>query len=140
MDQKIKKSLLDYLDEAFEASVKVSDIVRNLNLGGIAIIWLFRNPLGYITLFPDTLILPLILIISSLILDVFQYLWRSISLFIFFHKWENLYNAKKITEKEAEDILAPKFISTIGWIIFGIKVLSSLLGFTLLILFLANKI
>lgn len=54
-------------------SGKTSDLVRQLGLAGIAVIWLFKSDVQGTPKIPEALALPLILIILGLILDFLQY-------------------------------------------------------------------
>ena len=54
-------------------SGKTSDIVRQLGLGAIAIIWLFRTNESGIVAVPAALVVPLILVVASLACDLLQY-------------------------------------------------------------------
>jgi hypothetical protein len=74
---KISEIKKDY----YEASSKLSDIVRQLDFAGIAIYWLIRvgKDTGGIT-YSSSLRWPLALFIASLTFDLFQYLYKSLML------------------------------------------------------------
>ncbi len=65
--------LKDALDNYYVYSGKASDIVRQLALGGIAIIWLFQVAEGSSRTLPSELFLPLKLIVAALAADLLQY-------------------------------------------------------------------
>jgi hypothetical protein len=54
-------------------SGKTSDLVRQLGLAGIAIIWIFKYDVQGIPKIPLELLVPLILIVLGLALDLLQY-------------------------------------------------------------------
>ncbi|MDN3584434.1 hypothetical protein, partial [Mucilaginibacter flavus] len=69
-----QKSLKAYWEEFFVASAKVSELNRNLSLGGIAIIWIFNKSSligspNFKSLLPKDLLLPSIIIGDSVELD-----------------------------------------------------------------------
>jgi hypothetical protein len=60
----------------YEASGKLSDIIRQLAFAGIAVVWLF----GYLPndqRLDDNFVLPGVLIVSCLAFDFLQYVYRS---------------------------------------------------------------
>ena len=59
-------------------SGKVSDITRQLNFAGIAIIWLFKiGESHHVFVLPNTLLYCLVLFVFSLSFDLLQYLYYS---------------------------------------------------------------
>ncbi|WP_349792730.1 hypothetical protein ABQY74_020375 [Xanthomonas sp. WHRI 7064] len=93
------------LDNYYYHSGKASDIVRQLALGAIAIIWLFQTTDGGARVLPAALFLPLKLIVGALAADLLQYvvagfLWGA------FHRSKE----KKLGENDA--FKAPR---TINW-------------------------
>ena len=67
-------------DAYYEASAKVSDLVRQLALAGIAVVWIFRlggeHPTGVHLQKP--LLLPLGSLILTLVTDLLQYVYKTI--------------------------------------------------------------
>lgn len=57
----------------FERSTKASEVIRQLGLAGIAIIWLFKDGTGAVGKIPSDLQSPLIFIIAGLAFDLLQY-------------------------------------------------------------------
>jgi hypothetical protein len=91
---KISKIKEDYYD----ASGKLSDIVRQLDFAGIAIYWLIRvgKDTGGLTYSPS-LRWPLALFIASLTFDLLQYFYKSVMLDL-----SNRYFYKKFKNEEHE--------------------------------------
>uniref|UniRef100_UPI0005094A63 hypothetical protein n=1 Tax=Candidatus Paracaedibacter symbiosus TaxID=244582 RepID=UPI0005094A63 len=65
--------LKDARENYYFHSGKVSDIVRQLGLGAIAIVWIFRTGGPSSTVVPEALIFPLKLVVAGLALDLLQY-------------------------------------------------------------------
>jgi hypothetical protein len=76
---KISMKIFEIRDSYYEATGKVSDIVRQLGLAGIAIIWIFRSgtDTGGIP-YSHTLKVPLGLFVVSLVFDLLQYAYKSL--------------------------------------------------------------
>jgi hypothetical protein len=71
----------DYRATFYEFTGKASDLNRQLGFAAIALIWLFKKDAGGALTLPSELILPGILVVSSLTLDMVQYcvaaiVWR----------------------------------------------------------------
>ena len=60
------KTYEDYKKEYETYSSKASEINRTLALGGIGIIWIFKNTTDKLPIIPENLILPLFWLILSL--------------------------------------------------------------------------
>ncbi len=65
--------LQDYRDAFYTFTEKASDLNRQLAFAAIAIIWLFKKDVGGQPSIPVQLILPGILIVSSLVFDMLHY-------------------------------------------------------------------
>ncbi|MGV8865585.1 MAG: hypothetical protein ACOH2S_01590 [Janthinobacterium svalbardensis] len=65
--------LKDARDTYYFFSGKTSDLVRQLGLGGIAIVWIFKRDLAGGPKIPDELVLPLSCIVIALGIDFLQY-------------------------------------------------------------------
>ncbi|MCK1670409.1 hypothetical protein [Bradyrhizobium sp. 150] len=126
--------LQDYRNDFYTFSGKASDLNRQLAFAGIAIIWLFKKePLAGLTV-PHELVLPGLLIVTSLILDMLHYcvasaLWR-----LFYRRKE------KIGFSEEKEIQHGVWWERPIWIIFGLKILCILSAYVLLIRFLWSTI
>ncbi len=87
---------------------KVSDIVRQLGLGAIAIVWLFRSGSLNSTIIPEALILPLKLVVAGLALDLLQYALGAA--FWGFFQWRK----EHIGATESDEFKAPSSLLKIG--------------------------
>jgi hypothetical protein len=75
--KKISLTVKEGYDRSGEASDKSSEINRQLELAGIAIIWVFKTESGGKQIVPDELFLPGLLLIIGLTLDLLQYVVKS---------------------------------------------------------------
>lgn len=115
MDKNGGKSLQEWLDEFYEDSGKLSDIVRNLAFAGIGLIWIFRNPDPINVILPRELILPINLIVLGLIFDLIQYIWRSVTIYFLYRKNEE--------DKKFNNITMPNWLRDTTWIFFVAKII-----------------
>jgi hypothetical protein len=142
----MSKPLSEYREEYFSDSTKASEINRNLALAGIVAVWTFVNinPKDGTIQIDFLLKVSIILIVSSLIIDLFQYLWRTITIAIFYSKHEKRID-KIADQAQKENAFSdvnnfPKWIKITTWVIFVIKILLMLLGYAFLMCFLFHKI
>ena len=122
-------------DAYYEASDKASDIVRQLGLAGIAIIWIFRvgDENGGVK-FTNYLLWPLGLFVVSLFCDLLQYLYKSLL-------WSGLnkYHWKIKGDNEADVEVSPKW----NWptiTLFWLKIVFALIGYVLLFKYILSQI
>jgi hypothetical protein len=80
----MKKNLQQWKDDYLYFTEKASEINRNLALGGIAVVWIFKNGSESNHLFPTELTTPLLLLVLSLSADLIQYILGGIIWFSFF--------------------------------------------------------
>jgi hypothetical protein len=138
--QKKGKPLRNYIADFDYYSGKASEISRSLGLGGIAIIWIFRNPdekslaLLQKPLLPRELLYPLGCLVISLLLDLLQYV-------IGYSLWRKFYN-DKLAELDDEDAIleAPDSYARTLRVFFWLKMVFMLLSYVLIFIFLSNKI
>lgn len=116
-------------------SGKTSDIVRQLALGGLGIIWIFKTdaPDGQLAM-PGALLPTAILIVAGLILDLFQYAYAAGAWGIYHRHLE-----KQGTAPESS-IEAPQEINWPTITFYCLKVLSILLAYVNLIGYLISKL
>jgi hypothetical protein len=109
---------------AYEAlSGKASDIVRQLSLGGIALLWLFRIGTERIFTLDQHLLRAAFFIFLALILDFLQYLIATTTWFVYFRYKEK----QKIGENDT--FLAPTQLNWAGWCLFYLKSTSILIAY-----------
>lgn len=111
---------------------KVSDIVRQLALGGIAVVWLFRSGDGSSVVLPVSLLLPLKLIVLGLAFDLLQYAFGS-ALWGFF-QWRRERNGTS----ECEEFKAPRAINWPALGFFWVKVVAVAVAYWQLLNYLAS--
>lgn len=113
---------------------KVSDIVRQLGLGAIAIVWLFRSGSINSTIIPEALILPLKLVVAGLALDLLQYALGAA--FWGFFQWRK----EHIGATESDEFKAPRAINWPTIACFWLKVVSVVAAYYLILRYLARTI
>ena len=115
-------------------SGKTSDLVRQLGLAGIAVIWIFKYDVQGIPKIPQSLLPPLILIVLGLALNLLQY---AVATSI----W-GIFQRRKEVGGIADDVdfLAPKQFNwpTIGF--FVLKIVSIIAAYAYLLQHLACTI
>jgi hypothetical protein len=135
----MKEKLEGWKKEFYEDTAKVSDIVRNLGFVGIAVIWIFNQAkVGDAVKFnlPSDLILPLGLLITGLLLDVFQLLWRSGTIYRYYRKMEKKFDKGNMTEDAINNATLPRYIANGSWTFFYSKLITILLAYAFILKFL----
>jgi hypothetical protein len=108
---------LSEIREAYEElSGSASKLSRQLAFAGIGMIWIFRVSTGEQTTIPTALLWPAILLISSLGIDIIQYLLQSLTWYIYYHYKKS----KGIKEDISVD--EPEFLNYFPWILFFAKI------------------
>lgn len=114
---------------------KASDIVRQLGLAGIALIWVFKTDLGQGKWqVPKDLILPSILIFIALAMDLLQYLvgsgvWLSV-----------LYTNNKENQKDTDVIEVHRTITRPMEVLFWLKSAVMITAYVIILVYLARII
>ena len=118
-----------------DLSSKASDIVRQLSLAGIGLIWVFKVSAGTSTFaLEPPLLRGMAFIFLALFFDLLQYLVGTVTWYLYFRKKENAN-----TKSDAE-FLAPARINTPMWILFGMKAAAMFVAYSCFILpFLIRK-
>lgn len=113
-------------DEFNEASSTLSSLIRGVNYSFFAIVWILSNEdwnninqFSWILLFS----------VSSLVFDILQYLWKTITTWFSFRKSE-----KEDPGETKEDHTFPCYISTITWVLLGLKILCCLISSIILVI------
>lgn len=136
----MEKGLDKYLDEFGEAAKSASEIARNLGLGAVGAVWIFKNPDTAQKLLPTVLVWALLLAVVSLSTDLLHYVFKSVALYVFFKEKERLYDGGKLTKKEVEDLHAPPYIERVTWTLYGVKILAVIGAYALILQFLGSKL
>jgi hypothetical protein len=126
---------LENAREAYEAfSGKASDIVRQLSLAGIALVWLFKSGSATAPILERELVRVALFIFLALLCDFLQYLGATTIWIIYFRYKE------KQGSKGDDEFLAPPEINWLGWGLFYLKSVALLLAYALYIIpFLISK-
>lgn len=130
-----KMKITEMRDAYYEASTKASEIVRQLGLAGIAVVWIFRagTENGGVK-FTNFLLWPLALFVVSLFCDLLQYLYKCLL-------WGGLnkYHWNKQGENEADVEVSPIW----NWptiTLFWLKIIVALAGYVLLFQYILSQI
>jgi hypothetical protein len=121
---------LSKINEAAREYTKLaSEIVRQLSLAGIGIIWLFKNSDGSDKLFDPILIVPLLLLAFALFCDLIQYIiggiiWRSFT--------KNNQHLKTIQNPDPE-IDIPDSKSTPTYLFYAMKIIAMFIAYIFII-------
>lgn len=126
--------LKDARDNYYFHTGKVSDIVRQLALGAIAIVWIFRTGAGVPFSIPYELLMPLKLVVAGLGLDLLQYV--SGALFWGALQWRK----ERAGFAESDDFKAPVWINWPALVCFWAKAGLTAMAYWQLLLYLANAI
>jgi len=98
-------NLKDARENYYTYSGKTSDIIRQLGLGAIAIIWLFQTGSTGKLAIPSPLFLPLMLVVAGLACDLLQY---GIASFLWsFYSWRK----ERAGVSETDTFKAPEQIN-----------------------------
>jgi hypothetical protein len=112
-------------DIFYDASASLSDNVRKLSFGGIAIIWILKvaDKTAAGIPFSKVLFVPLIAFVVGLLLDAMQYLYKTIAWWLY-HKRK--YQAGLAADAEIDP---PHSLNAPTWFFFGGKVISCGVGY-----------
>jgi hypothetical protein len=120
---------------AYEAlSGKASDIIRQISLAGVGLIWIFKSGTGASLSLDPPLLKAAFFIFLSLLFDFLQYLLGTAIWFAYFR-----YKEKQGT-KESADFLAPPALNWPTWGLFYLKSAMMLIAYGCYIIpYLASK-
>ncbi len=119
------------LSEYQEASSKVSDLIRNLSLGGLALVWIFKNDDNNGPRMDSKLIWALIFLVSSLSFDLIHYIIRTLTIYRVYTK------TKKMKSTSG---FYPMYLSNLSWLFFALKIISMVVAYFLIFSYAKNKI
>lgn len=130
----IMKKLSDFREDYQKYTTKLSDVNRNIAFAGIAIVWIFRKTNGDNIAISEELIFPSILLVLGLGFDMLQYIYQSIAWAIFYR-----YHEKRLMDDDVE-LLAPIEMNYASWAFFGLKVLSVIVAYVFILIFLVDNL
>ncbi|MBC7000388.1 hypothetical protein [Cytophaga sp. FL35] len=133
-----KKTIDDYKDDYLYYTGKTSELNRNLAFAGVAIIWIFKTTSESGFVIPKELISPLIWLVISLSLDLFQYLCGGLIWLIFYRYYENMINNKK--RKPNKDLKAHPILPGVLHFFYWSKIVANLIAYYLLLSFLFKEL
>jgi hypothetical protein len=120
---------LENVREAYETlSSKASEIVRQLSLAGIALVWLFKSGTPEAPVIEKQLVRAALLIILALFCDLLQYLVGTAVWAIYFRHKEDRGTA------ETDDFTASPYLNWPTWGLFCLKSAMMLLAYVLYII------
>jgi hypothetical protein len=113
---------------------KTSDIIRQVGLAGIAVVWVFKAEVGGKQTVPRELLLAALLIVVSLALDLLHYMTGSLV-------W-GIYNRYKENQNTAQDdeFTAPRQINWPTIALFWLKTLVMITAYGFIFHFLYNRV
>ena len=126
--------LKDARDNYYFYSGKTSDLVRQLGLAGIAVIWIFKYEVQGVPKIPEALSLPLLLIVLGLAFDLLQYAVAT-SIWGIFQRHKEVRGIA-----EDADLIAPKEFNWPGIVFFVLKFVSIIAAYGYLLRHLARTI
>jgi hypothetical protein len=117
-----------------DLSAKASDIIRQLSLAAIALIWLFRVGTSPTPMLSTQLLRAAFFVFLALFFDLLQYLIGTATWHIYFRAKE------RAGAGPDEEFKAPAWINWPTWILFWLKALAMLIAYIGYVLpFLINK-
>lgn len=121
--------LSDIRNDYFTYSTRVSEIIRNINFAGIAMLWVLSHEETEIFFCNNENLIPLRFLVLSMVTDVLQYLLQTII-------WYRFYTCKKkeLLKKQVEDVESSivnekELYSIIPWCFWGLKILFTIIAF-----------
>jgi hypothetical protein len=126
--------LKDARDLYYFHSGKSSDLMRQLALAGLAVIWLFKYEVIGVPKVPQQLLVPLVLIVLGLAFDLFHYVVAT-GIWGYFH-----WHKERTGTCEDSEFLAPPKLNWPALALFWMKVVSILAAYCLLLQYLACTI
>ena len=115
---------LDDAKAAYETlSGKASDIVRQISLAGVGLIWIFKSGTGSSLSLDEPLLRASFFIFLALLLDFLQYISGTTIWFLYFRHRE------KIGTKQADEFLAPPQLNWPTWALFYLKCIAMLIAY-----------
>jgi hypothetical protein len=115
---------LDDAKTAYETlSGRVSDIVRQISLAGVGIVWIFKTGTGNSLSLDQPLIRATFFIFLALLLDFLQYVVGTTTWFLYFRYREN------IGTKQTDEFLAPPQLNWAAWTLFYLKCIAMVIAY-----------
>jgi len=137
--------LSEYNKKGDEYTGKASEIVRQLLLGGIAFIWVFKETDGPVSKLDAFLFYPAIAICLGLLVDLLQYVIAGYIWKRFFRINERRVTAELRASGQASDavdaeIKSPKVYGNLIYVFYYSKILLLVISYTLLIKYIIDRL
>ena len=113
-----------------------SAIVRQLALGGIALVWLIKigKPEAAGIKWHSDLVLPLGLFAFALLMDLLQYCWGTVA-------WARVFANAEAENKGLDDLISPPtWINKITFTFFTLKIVSVICSYIYLLLYMSQAL
>jgi hypothetical protein len=133
-----------------DRTAKLGDIIRQLALAGIGIIWIFKKDVAGQAAIPRDLFRPGILIITSLALDLLQYTITSILWIAYYRIKENEFKRRKTLGRKTDtarieelgkiEFEIPDWFNRLQYFFFWTKVFSIVIAYYFLLSYLLKNI
>ncbi|WP_139143593.1 MULTISPECIES: hypothetical protein [unclassified Janthinobacterium] len=121
-------------DQYYFFSGKTSDLVRQLGLGGIAIVWLFKQTVDGAPKIPDELVWPLTCIVIALAIDFMQYAVATVL-------WGNLqWRKDRSGVKDDQDFVVHPAINWPTIFFFSVKTIAVMIAYWHLLIYLPRTL
>lgn len=121
-------TIKELLEESNIASGTLSAQVRYVNYGFIAVCWILSGQA--IKGIKEFCSLILLFIVLSLLFDILQYLWQSVTSGCYIRSLEK---KNPNAGEDRKDFLFPSYIGVVSWILFGLKIVFTLVAAVLLL-------
>lgn len=138
--------LADIRETYYDRSRRVSEIVRQLALAGVAVIWLFKVDVGGRPSVPRLLVFAGVVIVLGLACDLLQYAWSTQVWLKFFNEKEAEVEADRNAspprhyDPEERDWPLPPTINRMPLFFFWAKLLLVLFGYLMIVVFLVRHL
>jgi hypothetical protein len=139
-DDSIKKPLKEWLCDFYDATTKISELVRNFGFAAIGIIWIFKNDDLSKNIIPGELVIPLKFIVICLSIDLLQYIWKALNIYISYRIYEYKYDKGSITDNDISDVKFHWYIELFTWLFFIAKIVCLVIAYCHIYQFLISKI
>lgn len=129
------KSLADWQEEYEYYSSKASEINRSLALGGLGIVWIFKNTDPTMPMLDKDFLWPLFVLVLSLLADLLHYVVGGLTWYYFY-----CHHERNTPLPDQADISAPFWKRNIVTSFFYIKVGLMITAYVLLVKILFSRI
>lgn len=134
-----KIKISDLRDTYYNASSTVSDIVRQISIVGIGVIWIFVEVINDTLLIDKCLVCSIVLFLGSLLFDALQYTYKTIVFACLFRKAEKEFDNNEDAVLDKSTLLHPGW-NAVTWIFWTLKIILTICGYIALLIYLIKDI